>query len=659
VNSSADSVGRALRVLAIAGPLLLMLLLAWTPGISMTEDLGRHLLLGKIASEQHLVPKTNLLTYTHPDFPFVNHHWLSEVVLYQLHRLVGLNGLILIKMLLLCAALALALLTLKPDRGWALYWLAGILAAVMLAFRAHIRPELFTFLGVALYGWCFERIRGGAWWPKLVVLAYAAFWANAQIYFVFGLFMVAAFVLERWLQQRSRRALLLDLLWCAALAAVSSANPNGAAGLLYPFHIFSNYAMGITENSSPLDYWHDVLNPMLLALPIMTALAIPAAIAGWRSRLANSLIALAAVAAAWHMARSVPLLALAALPALGGALQSPVSGFRFQVSNLAGGILLLLLNLFLLFTVLDGSYSRVFPSPIAPTPLGFDDESRYTVVRGLKETGLRGPVFSDYNLGSLVEYNLYPEPGYVDNRPEAFPAAFWRAEYLPALGLGEAWDAISRIRQFNSIIVSLPGVKDSFTRELMRRPDWVLVHLDAICAVWVRNAPENQAFIDAHRFDASRVGNYEREIAERLGSLKRRPFWRRQIEADRIAYELYSLICIGEAERAWPYIWQLHQAYPNYQIAHELMRVTAPPDRIEAVKEVMAARARWPVAAKQVLDWGRVLESEGRIAEAKDAYRRGRRFFPRSPGLSRAIEQIEEEEYRRQIWNTAPSAPPA
>jgi len=64
--------------LGLAGCALLMLLLACTPGISFTEDLGRHLLLGKIILAERAVPQTNLLTYTHPEFPFINHHWLSE-----------------------------------------------------------------------------------------------------------------------------------------------------------------------------------------------------------------------------------------------------------------------------------------------------------------------------------------------------------------------------------------------------------------------------------------------------------------------------------------------------------------------------------------------------------------------------------------------------
>lgn len=51
---------------------------------AITQDLGRHLTLGKIIWEKKYVPSTNLFSYTNPDFPFINHHWGSEVIFYML-----------------------------------------------------------------------------------------------------------------------------------------------------------------------------------------------------------------------------------------------------------------------------------------------------------------------------------------------------------------------------------------------------------------------------------------------------------------------------------------------------------------------------------------------------------------------------------------------
>lgn len=628
-----------------------MLLLAWTPGISYMEDLGRHLLLGRIILEKHVVPGTNYLTFTHPDFPFVNHHWLSEVVLYLLHAGGGLNGLIVWKAAMMAAALGIALGTLRPRRLIGVYWIAGLLAAILMGFRAHIRPELFTDLFVALYGWFFERIRRGARWPRWAILPIACCWANAHIYFIFGIGMAAAFVLEQCFRLRASGVRVRnELLWLFAILLVSCIGPNGARGLLYPLAIFTNYGIAITENASPIEYWRSVVNPMLLALPFMTVLLVASVCASRQDgRAANRIIALVALAATWGMARSAPLLALAALPVIASALNSahvarwraPFSIFRFPLL----ATIALVLNGWLVWCVADGCYGRVFPSPIPPTPMGFDREERFTHLARLAQQGLRGPVFTDYNIGSLVEYQLYPEPGYCDNRPEAFPASFWRAEYIPALALTDRWREVCEQRHINAVIVSLAGVKEAYIQELLRRPEWVLVDVDEVCAVFVRNSPDNGALLRTHAFTRARLAEYERSLADDLARLPATPWWRRQVEAEVLVYRTYALLCIGEAADAWPFVRRLHELYPDYQIVHELMRVTVPRDEIPMVESVMARRARWPVAAKQVLDWANVLQQTGRSDEAERLLRRGRFFFPISPAIREASNRLADRRY--------------
>ncbi|HBA82610.1 MAG TPA: hypothetical protein DCZ95_00820 [Verrucomicrobia bacterium] len=630
-----------------------MLLMAWTPGISFTEDLGRHLLLGRTILEQGSVPETNLLAYTHPDFPFVNHHWLAEVILYGLHRMAGLNGLIVWKMLMLAAALGLSLVAVPGRRGSPIVWLAGILAVVILGYRAHIRPELFTYLCLPLYLGLFELIRRGARWPRWAMIPLACFWANAHIYFFFGLAAAVMFAFEQGL---SNRRWLREAGWLALLGLASLLNPNGWRGFLEPAAIFTNYGMAITENASPLDYAQSVVNPMLLALPILSLLTLAAiAVNRWRAmrqgsfygnRLANDLIALLALCAAWLMARNTPLLALTSLPVIVCALECRETHAFHPLWTGLGSLTALALTVGLSAAVVSGAYSRAFPSPIAPTAFGFDDEQRYAQLRRLAtEYDLKGPVFTDYNIGSLVEYELYPQPGYCDNRPEAFPSAFWRAEYLPALGLGERWEQVVEARKINAIVVSLTGVKESFTQELMRRPQWLLIHLDDLCAVWIRNHIDNRRIIDACLFNEDRRVLYERNIQERIDRLQAMTWRQRPVETERLLYELYGLVCIGESARAWPAIQRLHALYPNYQMLQELLRVTAPPDEISRVAAVLERAARIPVSTKQSSDYAAFLEGQNRTEEARSALLRGLKFFPFSPLLRQRLEELDDRKY--------------
>ncbi len=663
---------RVLRWACVIGPLTLMLLLAWTPGISFTEDLGRHILLGRIISEQGSVPTTNFLTYTHPEFPFLNHHWLSEVFFYQLHRFVGLNGLIVWKMIVMVLALGLALTTFEPRRGLGLYWLAGILSAVILGFRSHIRPELVSYLGIAVYLWSFERIRRGSGWPRWMIAGFALLWANSHIYFLFGIGMAGAFWIERVLVERSRSSFWREGAWFAALVAVSCIGPNGLDGFLYPFQIFSNYSFNVLENGPFQDLWAIVVNPMLIALPLLSTGVIAALVMLWRARregeaeprLADLIIALAALGAAWTMVRSTPLLALAALPLIAAALRvssrnevrgGAQAGMRVRRGfSWATAALALLVNLSLIDGLLDGWYVRVFPSPIGPTPLGFEDEHRFERLRELAARfPLRGPVYSDFKIGSLVEYQLYPEPGYVDNRPEAFPGPFWRTEYYPSLKLGKEWTQIRDKRGFNTVIASLVGAKEFFIQELNRRPDWVLVHLDDLAAVFVRNDDRNAEFIAQSAFTPARIDAYEETLAERIEALSDVPWWRRQLEAKWAVHGVYSLICIGEYTRAWPHLWKLHQRYPDYQIVHELMRVSVPEDEVDRVRPILESRARWPLAAKQVLDWARDLLARGELVEARRVLVRGRFFFPLSEKLRKKVAEIDDRLYLRERASSA------
>jgi hypothetical protein len=195
--------------------------------------------------------------------------------------------------------------------------------------------------------------------------------------------------------------------------------------------------IGSTENASPLEYWESVVNSMLLALPVFTLFVLLAVAGdvrrrvrsdGPRLQVADRLIVLTALAAAWSMARSAPLPVLTGLPVIGTALEGWASdrsressiGSRIgRVPGLGFAAVVFAVNVWLCGGVINGWYHRIFPSPIAPTPFGFDREARYHRLRNLAERhGLRGPVFTDYNLGSLVEYQLYPERGYVDNRPD-------------------------------------------------------------------------------------------------------------------------------------------------------------------------------------------------------------------------------------------------
>ena len=66
----------------------------WHPVNFVTADLGRHIKNGELilAGEFDVLNK-NFYSYTEPDHPAINHHWLSGVVFYTVWKLAGFKGL--------------------------------------------------------------------------------------------------------------------------------------------------------------------------------------------------------------------------------------------------------------------------------------------------------------------------------------------------------------------------------------------------------------------------------------------------------------------------------------------------------------------------------------------------------------------------------------
>src|SRR2546428_12739707 len=82
---------------------------------SFDQDLGRHLKLGEIIIQTHQIPKTNLFSYTNADFPFINTHWLFEVLVYALSQTIGLYLLLVLKVIIILLAVWLIIKTVPKE----------------------------------------------------------------------------------------------------------------------------------------------------------------------------------------------------------------------------------------------------------------------------------------------------------------------------------------------------------------------------------------------------------------------------------------------------------------------------------------------------------------------------------------------------------------
>ena len=124
--------------------LLLLLLFSLsfkTPKREWSQDLGRHLKMGEIIWQTKKIPKTNLFSYTHPYFPFLNHHWLGEVIFYLVFSFFGNQGLVLLKTILILASFTLVILAADSRKSWNALLPFWILAGLIFRERIFCSPS--------------------------------------------------------------------------------------------------------------------------------------------------------------------------------------------------------------------------------------------------------------------------------------------------------------------------------------------------------------------------------------------------------------------------------------------------------------------------------------------------------------------------------------
>src|SRR5262249_47772911 len=136
------------------------------------NDLWGHVLAGRDILARGSIPRIDPYSYTAGGQPWVNHEWLAQVVLAGVFGALGAPGLLLLKLMVAaatCGALIVSLRVRTPPPIWGA---VGLLAIAVLARGFAIRPQIFTYCGIAVVLALLDRYARGRrrallWLPPL------------------------------------------------------------------------------------------------------------------------------------------------------------------------------------------------------------------------------------------------------------------------------------------------------------------------------------------------------------------------------------------------------------------------------------------------------------------------------------------------------------
>lgn len=468
---------------------------------AITQDLGRHILTGNIILENNVIPSINLFSYTHPSFPFINHHYLPEIIFAVIYNYFSYNGLMILSLLLVFTASLFVFKTSQKNAHTLAVIFSCVLFLRILFERTDIRPELFSFLYLSIFVFILFKNYAKKTNFLFVLPLISLLWVNSHIYFPIGIGILGLFFIDNLIKtkgdisNKKNVSLFLTLILCLLATLL---NPHFLQGAFYPFRVFSNYGYTIEENQTPfflasLGFYKSSFTYLLLTL---ASLIICMIISFKKIRLIDIFLIISFTIISFAAVRNFPLFVFAILPTFSYLLtQTTIKIISLFPQLYLKKLPLYSLRLFILFILL----LQIFHVSSLKTLEAKPDTGATPGVNFFIQNKLEGPLFNNFDIGSYLIFRLYPkERVFIDGRPEAYPAKFIQEEYIPLQEDPELFKIYDKKYAFNTIFFSHTDMTpwaQKFLQDIIQNPSWKTVYLDPYVIILVKDVEKNAAII--------------------------------------------------------------------------------------------------------------------------------------------------------------------
>jgi len=436
-------------------------------------DAYYHLATGRRILETRSIPTRGVGSASFGQAPWHDNEWGFQALAASIGRAerdpasgvllltpAGRAGLVLLRAAVLAATMASLLATMTragvgPGLAALGVWLAAFLTFGNLFW--DIRPQILSFLFLAVLVDLLERFRRGSGPALYVALALLALWSNVHGAVVLGCLAIACEAAGAWLERDRRRAVTLSV--AAAAAPIAAClNPLGwrqlAFALDYARH--PEIVAGNNEWSRP-----DLLHLPLLVLTVLVLVV--ASVAGDRPRPGQIVRVVAFGALFLGAIRHLPLFAIVLVPVTMEALA--------RVGRLVPRRLPAVLAVAAGIVALSGAKQIALVPSFAERPSRALPERH---ARFLASQRIPGAGFNAYRFGGFLMFRLYPEERVMmDGRNDLY-RSFRTDVYQPILegrpGWESLWDDV--VRRYR-IGWALLDARDPLATHLTQEAEWL------------------------------------------------------------------------------------------------------------------------------------------------------------------------------------------
>ncbi|MGH9510765.1 MAG: hypothetical protein ACRD2U_01375 [Terriglobales bacterium] len=459
-------------------------------------DVWWHLRTGQLILQNHAVFRADPYSFTKFGQPWINHEWLSDILIFSIYRAAGWTGLIASFAAVTTGTFMLVFA--RCDGGPYLASAFAVWAAIASVPFWGVRPQTFSLFFASLFLVLMERSYSRPillWYtPPLMLI-----WVNLHAGYGIGIAFLALFLLgdlvniavgaAEWKQSRDRlKRLGLALALCLALVPL---NPYGRQMYWYPLQTAHSRSIQayIAEWLSPNFHQGMYVASLLLMLAIFAG----AAVSPRRLSSTDLLLLATTMWAALHSARLIPIYAIVAAPILsrlvfacvresGRFSESAPTTVQWPGRQILNGTVL---AAFLLFGFLK--IHAVVKNQAEVEKSAFP----FSAVSFLRTNRLPKSLFNDYNWGGYLIWQLYPEYRVcIDGRADLYGDTFMDRFATVYHISGASWH--STLNDWGAETVLVPP-DAPIVGALRLLPEWRKVYGDAQAVIFLKaEAPPNQ-----------------------------------------------------------------------------------------------------------------------------------------------------------------------
>jgi len=396
-------------------------------------DLFGHLTYGKEILSDRSISSVNQYSYTNPDYPWVNHKWLTSLIFASIYRFTGGSGILIFKIsifLLILSFLNSLIKHMHPNLHPIVRFLTLMISAGFLQGGSYPRAHIFTYLFTTLLIWL---LYSGEHQKKFGIALFiiSVLWVNLHGgviagFGIFYLWSIITFFQNSQTSPYSNNFLLL----CVLISPVALIiNPYG---IELPIQLYTEL---LTDKSFivewrplPIFTWDYLIFKILfLALIPLTFF--------WKKEIGifPTVFILITAYLSFRYLRHVPFFGIAAALALPLPISDYLTKFGgtiIEISNKISNRFMKLhlkiksFSLIVFILIMLTPYISKYPSSVnIVLQSGFYPEEH---VKWLKENNIKANLLNSFNWGKYLTYKLYPDIRVcIDGRLDtAYPETF-------------------------------------------------------------------------------------------------------------------------------------------------------------------------------------------------------------------------------------------